>query len=42
MILYPPPTFNPRATDLEGNPIEGEPAEIEDPSAKYDMNEIML
>ena len=41
MIPYPPPMVaNPKATDFDGNPIEGEPAEIEDPSAKYDMNEI--
>tara|TARA_B100001093_G_C26802557_1_gene1004071 strand:+ start:210 stop:1058 length:849 start_codon:yes stop_codon:yes gene_type:complete len=41
MIPYPPPLIpNPKATDFEGNPVEDEPAEIEDPSAKYDMNEI--
>jgi hypothetical protein len=41
MIPYPPPMVaNPKATDFDGNPIEGEPAEIEDPSSKYDMNEI--
>lgn len=41
MIPYPPPMVpNPRGFDADGNPIEGEPAEIEDPSAKYDMNEI--
>jgi hypothetical protein len=41
MVPYPPPKIpNPKATDIDGNPIEGEPAEIEDPSAKYDMNEI--
>ncbi len=41
MVPYPPPKIpNPKATDLDGNPVEGEPAEIEDPSAKYDMNEI--
>lgn len=41
MISYPPPLVdNPKATDLEGNPVEGEPAQIEDPTAKYDMNEI--
>lgn len=41
MIPYPPPMVaNPKATDFEGNPIENEPAEVEDPTAKYDMNEI--
>ena len=41
MISYPPPLVpNPKATDFEGNIVEGEPAEIEDPSARYDMNEI--
>ena len=41
MIAYPPPMIsNPKAMDLEGNPVENEPAEIEDPRAKYDMNEI--
>ncbi len=41
MIPYPPPLIpNPKATDFEGNPVDDEPAEIEDPSAKYDMNEI--
>ena len=41
MVPYPPPLIpNPKATDLEGNPVEGEPAEVEDPTAKYDMNEI--
>ena len=41
MIPYPPPLVpNPKATDFEGNIVEGEPAEVEDPSAKYDMNEI--
>lgn len=41
MVPYPPPLVpNPKATDLDGNIVEGEPAEIEDPSARYDMNEI--
>ena len=41
MIPYPPPMIpNPKATDLEGNPVANEPTEIEDPTAKYDMNEI--
>ncbi len=41
MVPYPPPMVpNPKAFDVEGNPIENEPVEIEDPTAKYDMNEI--
>ena len=41
MVPYPPQMVeNPKATDIDGNPVEGEPAEIEDPSARYDMNEI--
>ena len=41
MVPYPPPLIaNPKAFDLEGNPVVGEPEEIEDPTAKYDMNEI--
>ena len=41
MIPYPPPMVaNPKATDFEGNPVENEPTEVEDPTAKYDMNEI--
>ena len=41
MTPYPPEMVpNPSAIDKEGNPVEGEPAEIEDPYAKYDMNEI--
>ena len=41
MVPYPPPMIpNPKATDFEGNPVENEPTEIEDPTAKYDMNEI--
>ena len=41
MKPYPPPfVANPRAYDLEGNLIEGEPELIPDPTAKYDMNEI--
>tara|TARA_Y100000816_G_scaffold270090_1_gene233570 strand:- start:1911 stop:2330 length:420 start_codon:yes stop_codon:yes gene_type:complete len=31
---------NPSALDALGQPVEGEPTEIEDPYAKYDMNEI--
>ena len=41
MTPYPPAMVpNPSANDQEGNPVEGEPAEIQDPYAKYDMNEI--
>ena len=41
MVQYPPAMIpNPRATDADGNIVEGEPTEIEDPTAKYDMNEI--
>tara|TARA_B100000424_G_scaffold253646_1_gene230970 strand:+ start:7516 stop:8361 length:846 start_codon:yes stop_codon:yes gene_type:complete len=41
MVPYPPPMVaNPSAVDALGNTVEGEPAEIEDPYAKYDMNEI--
>lgn len=41
MKPYPPPNIpNPLATDVEGNEVEGEPKEISDPTAKYDMNEI--
>ena len=41
MHPYPPPMVpNPKHLDLEGNPVEGEPAEIPDPAARYDMNEI--
>ncbi len=41
MTPYPPAMVpNPSAKDEEGNPIEGEPSEIQDPYAKYDMNEI--
>ena len=41
MQPYPPNMIsNPNAFDADGAPIPGEPAEIEDPSAKYDMNEI--
>ena len=31
---------NPKAFDFDGNPIPDIPVEIEDPNAKYDMNEI--
>ena len=41
MTQYPPAMVpNPKQLDAEGNPVEGEPAEIADPLAKYDMNEI--
>ena len=41
MVQFPPPLIpNPRAIDAEGNPVPDEPTEIEDPTAKYDMNEI--
>ena len=41
MTPYPPPMVdNPAALDAEGNQIEGEAAQIPDPYAKYDMNEI--
>ena len=41
MKPYPPPMIsNPKALDADGNLIEGMEAEIPDPSAKYDMNEI--
>lgn len=41
MRPYPPPTIeNPAYLDADGNPVEGEPAEIPDPTARYDMNEI--
>lgn len=41
MPPYPPRLVsNPLATDPDGNPVEGVPPEIPDPSAKYDMNQI--
>ena len=41
MRPYPPPTIpNPAHLDAAGNPVDGEPAEIPDPTARYDMNEI--
>ena len=41
MVPYPPKMVpNPAALDENGAPVEGEPAEIEDPFVKYDMNEI--
>lgn len=41
MYPYPAPMVdNPKATDADGNPVEGQEAKIPDPMAKYDMNEI--
>lgn len=41
MNPYPPPLVpNPKHLDAAGNPVEGEPEQIPDPYAKYDMNEI--
>ena len=41
MTPYPPAMIpNPAATDANGDAVENEPAEIADPYAKYDMNEI--
>ena len=41
MIPYPPPKIkNPKAFDDQGNLIEGMEPEMEDTSARYDMNEI--
>jgi len=41
MRPYPPPTIdNPAYLDADGNPVEGEPEKIPDPTARYDMNEI--
>ena len=41
MVPYPPAMVpNPDALDQNGAAVEGEPAEIEDPFVKYDMNEI--
>ena len=41
MRPYPPPTIDiPGYLDAEGNPVEGEPEKIPDPTARYDMNEI--
>lgn len=41
MRPYPPPTIdNPAYLDVDGNPVEGEPEKIPDPTARYDMNEI--
>ena len=41
MQPYPPRQVpNPKYLNTEGEPIEGEPQTLEDPNAKYDMNEI--
>tara|TARA_X000000950_G_scaffold289164_1_gene410403 strand:- start:4635 stop:5486 length:852 start_codon:yes stop_codon:yes gene_type:complete len=41
LSVYPPPMIsNPEAFEEDGTPIAGVPLEIEDPSLKYDMNEI--
>jgi len=41
MTPYPAPMIpNPVAKNALGEPVEGEPEEISDPYAKYDMNEI--
>ena len=41
MQPYPPAMVaNPNYLDADGNPVENEPEMIEDPNAKYDMNEI--
>jgi hypothetical protein len=41
MTPYPAPMIpNPAAKNALGEPVEGEPEEISDPYAKYDMNEI--
>lgn len=41
MIPYPAPLVeNPEATNPDGSVVEGVPAKIPDPYAKYDMNEI--
>lgn len=41
MQPYPPNMIaNPNAFDADGAPVPDEPEEIEDPNAKYDMNEI--
>ena len=34
------PLYGKPVTDADGNPVEGEPAQVEDPTARYDMNEI--
>ena len=41
MHPYPPKLINnPKYLDVDGNPVPGEEELIEDPTAKYDMNEI--
>jgi hypothetical protein len=41
MPPYPAPMIdNPKHLDADNNPVEGEPAQIPDPTARYDMNQI--
>ena len=41
MQPYPPRQIpNPKYLNIDGTPVENEPETIEDPNAKYDMNEI--
>ena len=41
MPPYPAPMIdNPKHLDVDGNPVDGEPAQVPDPSARYDMNQI--
>ena len=41
MQPYPPKLINnPKYLDMEGNPVPEQPEFIEDPTAKYDMNDI--
>lgn len=41
MPPYPAPMIdNPKHLDADGNPVEGEPAQVPDPTARYDMNQI--
>lgn len=41
MRPYPAPLIaNPLYLDVDGNPVEGQPEEIPDPTARFDMNEI--
>ena len=41
MQPYPPRQIpNPKYLNIDGTPVENEPETVEDPNAKYDMNEI--
>lgn len=41
MPPYPAPLIeNPKYLDVDGNPVEGEPELVPDPTARYDMNQI--